>query len=274
MIYKRPSSINITVNEYVKKFGSVEKAKNHFFNIGAGSWFHPCWTNIDLPAQSPEFASIQAPCIHHDLVKDSRLPIMSDTVENFYCSHVVEHIPDYANKNLFSEVYRCLKKGGVFRISTGPCADLDWDAMERLDNDWWYFYDDEDFQKTFKKGLNPMTPYDKWLFHVATPKSIYSQTKCSLKYTSDDIRELIIVSKNQPTELLNNLTSDLVFNINSPGDHICWWNFEKLKQYLTMAGFTNIYRSGYGQSKEVWMRDLMYFDQTYPQISVYIEARK
>ena len=49
---------------------------------------------------------------------------------------------------------------------------------------------------------------------------------------------------------------------------------KNFKQYLSEAGFSVIYRSGYGQSRLWWMRDLRYFDQTYPQISVYVEAIK
>jgi hypothetical protein len=70
IVYNRPISIVIDINEYIDMYGSVERAKTNFFNIGAGIWQHPCWSNIDLAAQTPEFARIQAPCIYHDLVKN------------------------------------------------------------------------------------------------------------------------------------------------------------------------------------------------------------
>tara|TARA_B100001250_G_C19756598_1_gene770402 strand:- start:508 stop:1332 length:825 start_codon:yes stop_codon:yes gene_type:complete len=273
-MYNRPSSIEISTEEYLKVFGTKKESKNSFYNLGAGQWEHPCWTNIDLPPQKPEFAAIQSPCIHHDFVKETKLPIDSNKVEAFYSSHVVEHIPDIANNNLFKEVYRCLKKGGVFRISTGPCADMDWEAVMRKDRFWWYFYNDSDFQKTLLKQPKPMTIYDKWLFHVATAKSIFSSTESEKKYNSDEIEALIFDSKGDKENLLNDLTKDLIFDISYPGNHVSWWNYSKLERQLSLAGFKDIYLSGYGQSKALWMRDLRYFDQTYPQISVYVEARK
>ena len=273
MIYNRPTSIEVKKDEYIKSFGSVENAKQKFYNIGAGTWEHPCWNNIDLPAQTPEFAAIQAPCINHDLVKNEKLPINSNSVEAFYTSHVVEHIPDFANKNLFKEAYRCLNSGGVFRISTGPCADMDWQAILREDENWWYFYDKE-FERSLVKQSRPMTVYDKWLFHLSTPNSVFSSTESENKYSSEEIKKLINENLNSRDKLLNYLTKDVIFDIDAPGNHVCWWNYNKLNEYLTDAGFSNIYRSGYGQSRLSWMRDLRYFDQTYPQISVYVEAVK
>jgi len=40
------------------------------------------------------------------------------------------------------------------------------------------------------------------------------------------------------------------------------------------AGFQNVYKSGYAQSKSPILRNTNYFDNTHPQISVYIEAIK
>ena len=274
MVYNRPSSISVPTDSYLERYGKIEIAKNNFYNLGAGTWEHPCWTNIDLPAQTPEFAAIQAPGIHHDFVKDDTLPIESNQVEAFYCSHVVEHIPDFANNNLFNEVYRCLKKGGIFRISTGPCADMDWEAVQRNDKNWWYFFDDPKFLDTLVNQSIPLTVYDKWLFHIATPRSIFCKTPCEKKYDSREIESLIDQNKNNKENLFDKLTSDLSFNIKYPGDHLSWWNYDKLKRRLKQAGFKDVYRSGYGQSQSWWMRDLKYFDQTYPQISVYVEARK
>ena len=104
LIYNRPTSIEVKRDDYLKVFGSIEDAKEKFYNIGAGAWEHPCWSNIDLPAQTPEFAAIQAPCIHHDLVKNEKLPLSSNTVEGFYSSHVIEHIPDFANPDWIREL--------------------------------------------------------------------------------------------------------------------------------------------------------------------------
>jgi len=274
MIYKRPYSVKVSENDYLSFFGSLENAKRSNYNIGAGVWSHPFWTNLDLPPQSEAFAAIQAPFIKIDLVNDKSLPIPSEMVNNFFCSHVVEHLPQIAVQNLFNETHRCLKKNGFIRITTGPCADLDWNALERKDSNWWFWMRDDDFKKNVINDLPPMTLEDMWLHHLATPHSIYSKTECNKKYSSEEIKFLVKEYKGNKTQLLDMLTSTLQFDYKYPGNHISWWNFEKLKKFLLNAGFKNIYRSAYGQSKSLFMRDLNYFDQTYPQISVYVEAIK
>jgi len=70
------------------------------------------------------------------------------------------------------------------------------------------------------------------------------------------------------------LTENIEFNINYPGDHLSWWNADKLVEYLKQSGFSVVYKSHYGQSHSYFMRDLNYFDLTYPQISLYVEAIK
>lgn len=270
MIYNRPESVIIDIEQYISRYGSIEQARSSHFNIGAGVWEHPCWTNLDLPAQTKEFQKIQAPCMHHDLVNNSNLPIQSKSVDAFYCSHVVEHIPESAVLNMMKESFRCLNEGGFLRISTGPCSDLDWAALMRKDEQWWFW--DENFN--LEDATHPMTIYDRWLYEVATPKSPYSKTKCDKKYTSHEIETLVKKHKESPELLLDIVTDSIQFNPSSAGDHITWWNYDKLRDYLLEAGFKNIYKSGYGQSSSPQMRDLTYFDQTYPQISVYVEAVK
>ena len=70
------------------------------------------------------------------------------------------------------------------------------------------------------------------------------------------------------------LTGDLEFNINYPGNHLSWWSPNKAIKLLKEVGFSNAYESFYGQSSEPIFRDTRYFDTTYPQISMYVEADK
>lgn len=274
MIYSRPHSIQIPIDHYINEYANQDAAKACLYNIGAGTWVHPCWSNLDLPAQTPAFAAIQAPFIPHDLVNQTELPIPTQSADAFYCSHVVEHLPEFAVVNLMKEAFRCLKNGGVFRIVTGPCADLDWQALLRSDKNWWFWNDSIDFKESIEKDKGPMTIYDRWLYHIATARSLYSDSPCDKKYSSVEIAELVSTHKSKPQVLWDLLTKSLNFNKSSPGDHMSWWNFEKLSAHLIESGFTNVRRSAYGQSHLFWMRDLEYFDQTYPQISVYLEATK
>lgn len=274
MIYKRPDSIVVADEKYIEKYKSVEAAKNKLYNIGAGSWEHLFWTNLDLPAQTEAYAAIQAPCIPVDLVKDETLPIETSSVDLFYCSHVIEHLPEKDVQKMFNEAYRCLDEGGCIRIVTGPTAEFDLDALIRNDQDWWFWMDDDDFIASLDKSLPPMTIYDRWLHHIATPRSVYSQTPCDRKFSSSEIKKFIVDNISFPEKIFDFFTKDLPFDINAPENHISWWNFDKLKIFLQNAGFKVIVKSAFGKSTSKFMRDLSYFDQTYPQISVYVEAIK
>ena len=72
----------------------------------------------------------------------------------------------------------------------------------------------------------------------------------------------------------NFFTKDLEFNINFPGNHLSWWTKNKLKNVLKEVGFKEIKFSAFGQSLNYLLRDTNYFDNTYPQISLYVEAKK
>ena len=101
MIYLRETSIQIPDSGYVEYFGSLESSKSKCFNVGAGNWFHSAWTNIDLPPQTPEFASIQKPCLFHNIASDPHLPIKSNSAHLIYTSHVIEHLPEDIVQELF-----------------------------------------------------------------------------------------------------------------------------------------------------------------------------
>lgn len=273
MIYKRHLSIETSNQDYEEAFGSVSNARQRCFNIGSGTWQHDGWTNIDLPAQSEAFARIQAPCLHHNLVESDDLPITPESAELLYTSHVIEHLPDLHANRLFQSAYKVLQRGGVLRVVTGPDADTDFAALQRRDANWWYFYEEEDFADAIRE-LGPLSLEDRWLLHMATPRSLYSKTPCIRKFTTTEIKALVREHASDPAGARDRMTQGLEFNSRHPGDHLSWWNTEKLVRQLRVAGFEAVERSAYGQSRSEFMRDLRWFDATYPQISLYVEAIK
>src|SRR5436305_13370650 len=49
----------------------------------------------------------------------NKLPFRDGSVDAFYSHHVIEHLPDGLMSSHFSEMFRCLKCGGLFRVG-GP----------------------------------------------------------------------------------------------------------------------------------------------------------
>ena len=252
-------------------FGSEGSSKEKCFNVGSGVWEHNFWTNIDLPPQSTDFAKIQSPCLFHDLVEDDELPIASSTAELIFTSHVIEHLLETDVIKLFKSAYRSLKPGGIIRVVTGPDSDTDFNALNRNDRHWWYFYDED---KNLENDNERLSSVDCWLKHLATPRSIHSTTPCDKKYTANEVVEILAKFEGDPNKLRDFFTDGLKYNINAPGDHLSWWNAEKLIRSLRGVGFSDVEKCGYGQSRSIFMRDLRSFDLTYPHISLYVEAVK
>lgn len=97
----------------------------HGISIGDtnGNFFRPGWRTVDL--------------LNADVVCDMRkngLPFEDNSLDAAHASHLVEHISD--PKQLFCEVHRCLKPGGIFRLST---PDLDLLISKCHENDWRWF---------------------------------------------------------------------------------------------------------------------------------------
>ena len=57
-------------------------------------------------------------------------------------------------------------------------------------------------------------------------------------------------------------------------EHKTWFNAEKLLEMLKLAGFEEVYKSAYMQSRSPILRNPNFFDNTHPDISVYVEAVK
>lgn len=78
-------------------------------NLGCGANYKLSWVNLDADP------TVKAD-IHADL-KDG-LPFSNGYASEVLLSHVLEHMNYEVGRQLVSEVYRVLKKGGTFRVST------------------------------------------------------------------------------------------------------------------------------------------------------------
>lgn len=115
---------------YQRLYPAASVTGRKFYNIGAGRFAHPCWTNIDYEsdyyAENRSQANRQG--INYDLFSIKPLPISSGEAEVVYTSHTVEHITDRAAQNMFNESFRILKRSGIFRVTT-PNIDLEYEAV-------------------------------------------------------------------------------------------------------------------------------------------------
>lgn len=262
-----------------KKLYSVDSlTERNFYNIGAGNFRHPYWTNIDNPSEWYLEDQKNNDYISYDLLSLEPFPISSDTAEIVYSSHVIEHITDAAAQNMFNEAYRILKKDGVFRFYT-PNIELSYRAVKNNDRDFYYWIDNYSTQKEMnrikiKQPMNQTSIKQIFLFSFASQVSELSIIDSINKISDKEIDR--VFNELSFNEALNYCTSKCSIEWQNvyPGYHINWWSKEKAFKMLKQAGFKNINLSAFGQSFSPVLRKTHMFDNTNPKISLYIEAIK
>jgi predicted SAM-dependent methyltransferase len=70
-----------------------------------------------------------------------KLPFRDNTVDALYSHHVIEHLPDSRLAFHFSELFRVLKPGGMFRIG-GPSGDAAIQKFQQDDVGWFSDFPD------------------------------------------------------------------------------------------------------------------------------------
>ncbi len=250
-----------------------------FYNIGAGSFSHQFWTNVDY--ESEWYSSNRSNTlkgISYDLFSLEPLPIDNDSAEVVYSSHTIEHINNAAAQNMFNESYRILKPNGFFRVTT-PNIDLEYRAYQQNDRNYFYWIDTYSIPKNWKrakynKPLNKASIEQIFLTHFASSVSTLHSDGTTERIDDKQLNELF--GKMKYEDVLDHCTFKCPVEIQKkyPGNHMNWWNFPKLSSMLRQAGFTKIYLSSYGQSFCPILRNTTCFDNTHPKISLYVEAIK
>lgn len=265
----RPLGLQV---RYTSDYGSLElyPGKSRpvvpkYVNIGAGVFYHPCWHNLDTPNDYYEKSQRGNLHISHDLTANAPLPFANDSLEVVYTSHVIEHVSDSDTARLFAEVYRCMKPGGVFRI-TCPDMDLEYAAYRRGDRSFWRWKN--------AYGIYNTSMEQCFLDHFATILTQTHPDRAVRKCSDEEIRD--VFERFEKEEALNYLIGKIPADQDKryAGDHVNWFNAAKLNRMLRAAGFGTIIDSRYGQSVCPILRNTLIFDNTAPDLSLYIECVK
>jgi predicted SAM-dependent methyltransferase len=265
---------DIRLATYERMYSPDVLSKKPFINIGSGSFWHPYWTNVDYV--SDWYGSAQRDVIHYDIMTKEPLPFNDSSIKVAYTSHTIEHVKDDGVANLFKEVFRVLEPRGIFRVTTGPDAELDYRALLANDSNWFYW--DEaytapaEYTKRYYASAMSVPLAERWLHHVASSLAPNSITPNSRKYSADEVME--VIRSRSMVEALDFFTSQCAFDPKFPGNHVSWWTHDKVINLLHQAGFKTVYRSGYRQSASPLLRQSGLFDSTHPQMSLYVEAQK
>ncbi|RLA83864.1 MAG: hypothetical protein DRG78_03110 [Epsilonproteobacteria bacterium] len=260
---------------FYKSYHSDSLLNKVFYNIGAGDFKHQYWTNIDY--ETNHYKNVQSKnMIHHDLMELSDIPLESNSAEVFYSSHTIEHISNEAVQKMVSECYRILKSNGVIRLTT-PNFQLYYDAYKRNDILMWdwdinRYSKKRKFEKYYTKAFDKFSIEQIFLYQFASQLSQITKDNSTKKYSDNEIKE--IFNTYSMDDAFDYFIGKCKFNSTYPGNHINWYTKDKLIKILKDAGFKDIRISSFGQSYHIPLRNKLYFDNTHPSYSIYIEAVK
>lgn len=247
--------------------------KKPYYNVGASSFSHPCWTNIDFASEW--YSSHQTAFINHNLMTLEPLPIESGVAKVIYTSHTIEHVSEAAVRKLLSEAYRCLRPGGFLRI-VAPNAENDYAALLRGDADWFQWNRVMDrpgtYEHAYRQPCSSVPLEEQWLDQVATQLGPNHRSPSARKFSASEIRE--IIGSMSMERALDYFTGMCEFQDAWPGSHISWWTPTKVERFVREAGFTKVHRSAHWQSFCPAMRLTPLFDCSLPELSLYVEAMR
>ncbi|MEO9945561.1 methyltransferase domain-containing protein [Paraglaciecola sp.] len=233
----------------------LETTEKVNLNVGAGGAPIDAFINLDVTSDWYNQHHQDLDFVEYDIRKDN-LPYNDSTVDNIYCSHVIEHIENDAVERFLENSYRKLKPDGVLRIA---CPDAEFLYKTCLfDNDFWFWRRDWFRQNFPQKYLNNLTQRDFLIREISTPR-VREDFVDQAKWTPDRM-----------DEVLHELTQGLVFDLDNIGNHINFWTFNKLEKMGAKIGFKHIVDSKYQGSISQDMVGSQ-FDRTRPGMSMYVD---
>jgi len=238
-----------------------------FLNIGAGTFNHKYWTNVDYGSE--QYAKVQNKFIELNLTEKPIFPFDNSTIETIYSSHTIEHIDDESVQNMIEESFRILKIGGVMRI-TCPDASLLLNSIKHNVNTFWNWRH-EWFIKHFDIKASELEIEDFLVREISTARCRFFE-KVDEPLYPEKIKEKM--NELSDEKFLQWMVEKNVFDKRNPQFHINYWTYEKLSNMCIKAGFTTSYNSGFGQSLSAPMTNTKLFDNTHPVMSLYLEVRK
>jgi predicted SAM-dependent methyltransferase len=262
---------------YEQLFSNEDILRKHFYNIGSGSFRHPVWTNVDYSSEWEIYKENHID-INFDLFSKKSLPIQDNSANIVYSSQTIEHIDDQSAQNLFNESYRILKKKGIIRI-VAPDINLFFRACITNDRHFYFWikdYSNPEFMKVvgLKKKMTEVSLKQVFLYEFASQTSEVHIDADTQKISDQEFDTIFTEMKYE--DALDYCTSKCSIELQKkyPGNHINWWNKDKIFKMLKVSGFNDIYLSGYGQSISPVLRNTFFFDNTFPTTSIFVEAIK
>ncbi|MEX1248260.1 MAG: class I SAM-dependent methyltransferase [Anaerolineales bacterium] len=255
-------------------FGEEALRERRFYNVGAEAQFsHPAWTRVNHPSEHYGSENIG---IHWELMAGTRFPVEDKKAKVIFSRYTLEHITDEMVQHFLAEAYRALAKDGFLRLVV-PDIDIYYAAYELKDEAFFYRpkHDLNTFpNKDFLANINQASFEQKFLWSFASSASELHADGAAKKVSDAELRR--VLAEPSLEDALNYCTAkySLLSQRRHPENHINWFNAAKLSAMVGTDGFTQVYRSGYGQSRCPVLRDTQLLESREPEVGIFLEAQK
>jgi SAM-dependent methyltransferase len=229
-------------------------------NLGSGNWVFRNWKAID---------SLRG----QELNETSVFEFEDSSVLYAYSCHFFEHINDATAQQLFDEVYRILKPGGIFRIIVPDFYKVI-DKYKKNDEVWFKscgFSSRPEWKKyEVPNNLQSLMLHIISNFDYNGPKGFYRGGPIGLD--SKVVNEKV---NNMPWDMFTEWAQTQHPEEKIKRQHINWWNLDKFQSM--MPHFNEVKKCEFGESKIPHVANTGLFDKEKPGrklFSLYIEATK
>gem|GEM_PF-1076960 len=208
-----------------------ERPSRVMVNIGAGRWQARNWRVLDHQGTWYRYAPFFVD-YDHDLTSPHPLPFADHSVDLFYSEHVFEHLTDTCCAAVFRELRRCLRDSGGLRIVV-PDAELIHrrfaERNARFFAPW--------------MQIHNATLTEAFLILVAHPREPFDEDEVARRHAT------------MPRgAFLDHCRRNLAYDRDRAGEHINWFDEDKLARMLRDAGFRRVERSAGQRSCFLEMR--------------------
>ncbi len=232
--------------------------------IGGCDIVRPHWRNLDYITPHYNYNPILID-FNIDLEKKEKWPIEANSYDLVYTSNTFEHLYQETVDFVLKEIYRILKNGGGLRIAV-PNIDLPLWHYKTGDKEWFKIH----FPPARWESQFPKRKGDYQLEYVLID---YFAASLVYEVSQEEVRkDFNSMDKINFLEKYRKLTKN-ESQIENPGLHRNWFDFDKLNKLLKEAGFSKIVKNQHRQSifTEFCNKGI---DETVKELAIYVDAIK
>ena len=256
-----PKFIILRLNNFLLNFiNIIFPVKRNYINIGGGPIFiHRRFSNLDQCFDTEKHNGR----IKFDLVKDLPLPFENNQIRGVYTSHCLEHLTRGEIINILTDSYRVLKKDGVIRIVL-PDHETMFDSYESRDASYFSMF-------KVKSKSHQIWKYDSWLRLVTRSFAAPGVDKFS---DSELYENYKLMGRDKYIKYMVNIGENCHEDRKIPNAHKIFTSPKVIIKILNDIGFKNVHQTSVNQTLDRIYKNELFFNNTQPKTSFFIEATK